>query len=142
METFTVHVLEARGKNSPVVQAALDLVQLSDGPIFYRYHEWTMPEASDVLPIDRISKKIKNPERFSSNCDENIIQESSSRTEFAFEKRLEPDPYSWLSEGTYALKHRLEIPRSWSCFESAASATDFSGTAFWGSSRATTQQVQ
>jgi|1048.fasta_scaffold11385_2 hypothetical protein len=108
METFTVHVLEARGKNSPVVQAALDLVQLSDGPIFYRYHEWTMPEASDVLPIDRISKKIKNPERFSSNWDENIIQESSSRTEFAFEKRLEPDPYSWLSEGTYALKHRLE----------------------------------
>jgi hypothetical protein len=108
MQTFTVHVLEARGKNSPVVQSAMDLVGSADGPIQFRYHEWTMPEASDVLTVDRISKKIRNPDRFRTNWEDNVIRESSSRTAFAIEKRLEPDPYSWLSEGTYALKRRLE----------------------------------
>ncbi|MEY4968583.1 MAG: hypothetical protein RLZZ261_354 [Bacteroidota bacterium] len=109
METFTVHVLEARGKNSPVVQAALNLVQLSDGPVEFRYHEWTMPEPKDALPIDVIPKKIKDPYRFKANWGPLLkIEESRSEVNLASEKKLVPDPYSWISEDNSELKRRLE----------------------------------
>ena len=105
METFTVHVLEARGKNSPVVQAALDLVGSADGPIQFRYHEWTMPGPDDPIPIDEVPHKIKNGDRyrdvFLSQMAYNVIQEEHSV------HKLEPDPYSWVSEGTLSLKRRM-----------------------------------
>jgi hypothetical protein len=114
MQSFTVHVLEQRGLNSPVVQSALNLIQQIDGPIAFRHHEWTMTGAKDVESIEKRLTKVKGRKNFAKKWGEYPVElmKVDSRV---MEKRLDedellilPDPYSWVSEGTLALKSRLE----------------------------------
>lgn len=116
MQSFTVHVLEQRGLNSPVVQSALDLIQQIEGPVVFRHHEWTMSGAEEVEPINKRLSRVKGRKNFAQNWgDDQFLKadysvNSSEREEFfrKDERVIFPDPYSWVSEGTKALKSRLE----------------------------------
>jgi len=116
MQSFTVHVLEQRGLNSPAVQSALNLIQQIDGPVVFRHHEWTMSGAEEVKPINKRLTKVKGRKNFAQNWGEHQLLKvdysvnSSEREELYHkdEQVIFPDPYSWVSEGTIALKSRLE----------------------------------
>jgi len=114
MQSFTVHVLEQRGLNSPVVQSALNLINQVDGPVTFRYHEWTMTEATAVTPIKNRLTKVKGRKNFAEKWgryNHSMMKIEASVIEEPFlidAKEIFPDPYSWVTEGTEALKQRLD----------------------------------
>jgi len=114
MQSFTVHVLEQRGLNSPVVQSALNLINQVDGPVTFRYHEWTMTGATAVTPIKNRLTRVKGRKNFAENWgrySHSMMKIEASVIEEPFlidAKEIFPDPYSWVSEGTLALRGRLD----------------------------------
>jgi hypothetical protein len=119
MQSFTVHVLEQRGLNSPVVQSALSLVQQIEGPVSFRYHEWTMPDAENPEAIDEQLKRVKGRYRFAKHWGFAKLQSEIDRIRETEEQIMTsemyqsfsysvPDPYSWVVEGTEDLKNRLD----------------------------------
>ena len=117
MQSFTVHVLEQRGLKSPVVQSALNLINQVDGPVTFRYHEWTMPKIEDAKPINKRLTRVKGRYKFAENWGYTSLQHSldsvreitnSKDFHISNESISIPDPYSWVTEGTEALKQRLD----------------------------------
>ncbi len=113
MQSFTVHVLEQRGLNSPVVQSALSLINQINGPVTFRYHEWTMPHVEHALAIQKQPDRVKGRKRFAEKwggvlnrsmaC---LVNEGEIRDQK--ETLILPDPYSWVSEASEDLKRRLK----------------------------------
>jgi len=117
MQSFTVHVLEQRGLNSPVVQSALNLIQQIDGPVTFRYHEWTMPGVERAQEISEQLNRVKGRYLFAENWgypriqkELNRVRERTSTAPFQIKDHsyVVPDPYSWVTEGTEDLKRRLD----------------------------------
>jgi len=117
MQSFTVHVLEQRGLNSPVVQSALDLIQQINGPVTFRYHEWTMPGVEHARDISEQLNRVKGRYLFAENWgypriqkELNRVRERTSTAPFHIKDHsyVMPDPYSWVIEGTEDLKRRLD----------------------------------
>lgn len=121
MQSFIVHVLEQRGLNSPVVQSALNLIQQIEGPVTFRYHEWTMPGVERAKNIDQMQNKVRGRHTFARSWGYDSIHEeyvASRQRKASYSlleprgtyngKPLRPDPYSWVTEGTEDLKRRLD----------------------------------